>query len=99
MPFRFPAPDGLMEITVRSALDATTGAPGKYFSAAATFVEAGPRALTRIPLSAKSDTYGSTLRALTEGFRVTTAPFDKDSIEFRVLTALCSAQGVVELDA
>ena len=99
MPFKFDAPDGPMEITVRRSPNAANGEPSKHFSGAAAFIEAGPRALTRIQLSARAETYGGALKALTEGFKINTSPHDKDSIEFRVLTALSTAQGVVELDS
>jgi len=87
-----------MEITVRRGPDAANGAPSKFYSGAVTFLEAGPRALTRIPLSAQADSYGGTIRALMEGFNVTATVHDEHSVEFRVLTALCIAEGVVELD-
>jgi hypothetical protein len=98
MPFKFDSPEGRMEITVRRQA-AAAGERTQTFSAAVTFLQSGPKALERIPLSAKSDTYGGALHALTEGFKVTPAAHDKDSVEFRVLHALCHATGVVDLDA
>ncbi|MDI1251345.1 MAG: hypothetical protein PSV13_20965 [Lacunisphaera sp.] len=98
MPFKFDSPEGRMEITVRR-LAAGPGERTQTFSAAVTFLQSGPRALERIPLSAKSDTYSGALHALTEGFKVTPGAHDKDSVEFRVLHALCHATGVVDLDA
>lgn len=98
MPFKFDSPEGRMEITVRRGAVAA-GERTQTFSAAVTFLQSGPRALERIPLSAKSDTYSGALHALTEGFKVTPSAHDKDSVEFRVLHALCHATGVVDLDA
>jgi hypothetical protein len=39
------------------------------------------------------------MQALTEGFKVSPDLHAKDSVEHRVLTALCHATGVVDLDA
>jgi hypothetical protein len=97
MPFKFDSPEGKMEITVRRA-PVPAGERTQTFSAAVTFLQSGPRALVRIPLSAKSDTYSGAMHALTEGFKVTPGAYDKDSAEFRVLNALCHATGVVDLD-
>lgn len=97
MPFRFDSPEGRMEITVRRA-PAAAGERTQSFVAAVTFLQPGPLALERIPLSARSDTYGGTMLSLTEGFKVTPGAHDKDSVEFRVLHALCHATGVVDLD-
>ncbi|MBI2814063.1 MAG: hypothetical protein HYX71_07245 [Opitutae bacterium] len=98
MPFRFDSPEGRMEITVRRSPTHTGGEGQQHFVAAVTFLQPGPLALERIQLSAKSETYGGAMHILTEGFKVTPASHDKDSVEFRVLTALCHAQGVVDLN-
>jgi len=99
MPFKFDSPEGRMEITVRRGAPNTAPGNGQPFIAAVTFLQPGPRALERIPLSARSATYGGAMLALTEGFRVTPTAHDKDSVEYRVLTALCEATGVVDLNA
>ncbi|HEY0865385.1 MAG TPA: hypothetical protein VGD97_14855 [Lacunisphaera sp.] len=99
MPFRFDSPEGRMEITVRGAPKHVEGEPKQQFGAAATFLQPGPRALERVQLSAKSATYGGVMQILTNGFKVTPGAHDKESAEFRVLTALCHATGVVDLDA
>ena len=99
MPFKFDSPEGRMEITVRRGPSHIEGVPSQQFAAAATFMQSGPRALERVQLSAKASTYSGAMQALTEGFKVTPGSFDKDSVEFRVLTALCFATGVVDLDA
>jgi hypothetical protein len=98
MPFKFDSPEGRLEITVRQGASVADERAQPYV-AAVTFLQSGPRALERIPLSARSSTYGGALLALTEGFKVTPSAHDKDSVEFRVLTALCSAAGVVDLGA
>jgi hypothetical protein len=98
MPYRFDSPEGRMEITVRRSSPPEEGDQRLPFSAAATFLQAGPLALKRIPLSARSATYGGVMQALTAGFKVTPAGHDRESIEFRVLTALTVGQGVVIID-
>lgn len=98
MPFRFDSPEGRMEITVRRSPTHTEGVQNQNFVAAVTFLQPGPLALERISLSAKSGTYSGAMHILTEGFKVTPAAHDKDSVEFRVLTALCHATGVVDLN-
>lgn len=97
MPFRFESPEGPMEITVRRGPNTADGEPSRHFAGAITFLQAGPRALERIQLSARADTYGGAMHALTEGFKVTANAHEKESVEYRVLNALCHAQGVVEL--
>jgi len=97
MPFKFDSPEGRMEITVRRGV-APAGERNQPFVAAVTFLQSGPRALERINLSAKSETYSGAMHTLTEGFKVTPAAHGKDSVEFRVLNALCHATGVVDLD-
>jgi hypothetical protein len=97
MPFKFDSPEGRMEITVRRGLATVGDEREAPFGAAVTFLQPGPRALERIPLAAKSPTYSGAMHALTAGFKVTPGAHDKDSVEFRVLTALCQATGVVEI--
>ena len=99
MPYRFDSPEGRMEITVRGGPSPVAGETGQQFAAAATFLQSGPLALKRIPLQARSDSYRGVMRTLVEGFKVTPASHDKDSIEFRVLTALINGTGVVDLDS
>ena len=98
MPYKFDSPEGRMEITVRGGSSPGAGETGQQFAAAATFLQSGPLALKRIPLQARSDTYGGVMQTLIEGFKVTPSNHDKDSVEFRVLTALTTATGVVNLD-
>ena len=62
------------------------------------FLQPGPRALERIPLSAKADSYGAVMRVLTEGFKVNLNAHEENSVQFRVLSALCHTRGVVDLD-
>lgn len=88
-----------MEITVRGTPTHGESEPKQHFGAAVTFLQPGPQALKRVPLSAKGATYGGVMQVLTQGFKVTPGAHDKDSAEFRVLTALCHATGVVDLDA
>jgi hypothetical protein len=99
MPFKFDSPEGRMEVTVRRGASSGASERAQAFGAAVTFLQPGPRALERIPLGAKSDTYGGAMLALTEGFKVNLAAHEEQSVEFRVLTALCHAKGVVDLDA
>jgi hypothetical protein len=88
-----------MEVTVRGTPGHLEGEPKQRFGAAVTFLQPGPRALERVQLSAKSATYSGVMQLLIQGFKVTPGAHDKDSAEFRVLTALCHATGVVDLDA
>ncbi len=99
MPFKFDSPEGRMEITVRGAPAHGESEPKQHFGAAVTFLQPGPQALKRVQLSAKGATYSGVMQILTSGFKVTPGAHDKDSAEFRVLTALCHATGVVDLDA
>jgi hypothetical protein len=99
MPFRFDSPAGRMEITVRRSPSHLDGASSLGFAAAVTYLQPGALALERIPLSARANTYQGAMQALTEGFKVNPDLHAKDSVEFRVLTALCHATGVVDLDA
>ncbi|HEX2860290.1 MAG TPA: hypothetical protein VHN79_01565 [Lacunisphaera sp.] len=97
MPFKFDSPEGRMEVTVRRGASSLADERIQPYIAAVTFLQPGPRALERIPLSARSNTYGGAMLSLTEGFKVTPDAHDKDSVEFRVLTALCQATGVIDL--
>jgi hypothetical protein len=99
MPFKFDSPEGRMEITVRRGTPPAGSDRLQAFSAAVTFLQPGPLALQRIPLAAKSETYAGAMTALTEGFKVNLAAHEEHSVEFRVLTALCHAKGVVDLDS
>ena len=87
-----------MEITVRGTPSPVAGETGQHFAAAACFLQAGPLALKRIPLQARGDTHRAVMRALVEGFKVTPASHDANSVEFRVLTALINGEGVVDVD-
>jgi hypothetical protein len=98
LPFKFDTPEGRMEVTVRRGVASDAGGRQQPFVAGLAFLEAGPRALERIPLAVKSETYGGALLTLTEGFKVNPAAHDEHTVEFRVLTALCHTKGVVDLD-
>ncbi len=99
MPFKFDSPEGRMEVTVRPSPSHADGMPDPTFAAAVTFHQPGLRALERIPLATKSDTYSGALHVLTEGFKVNPGAHEAHTVEFRVLTALCHAEGVVDLNA
>ena len=98
MPFRFDSPEGKMEVTVRRGASPTGDERIQPYIAAVTFLQPGPRALERIALSARSNTYSGAMLALTQGFKVNPDAHEKHSAEFRVLTALCEASGVVDLN-
>lgn len=98
MPFKFDSPEGRMEITVRRGLAPADSNREQPYGAGVMFLQSGPRALERIPLSPKSDTYAGVMHTLVEGFKVTPALHGANSVEFRVLTALCHAQGVVDVN-
>ncbi|HWA27940.1 MAG TPA: hypothetical protein VG734_19975 [Lacunisphaera sp.] len=98
MPFKFDSPEGRMEITVRRGPSPVAKEGGQPFVAAVIFLQSGPRALERIPLAARSDTYGGAMRVLTQGFKVNPAAYEEHTAEFRVLTALCQTKGVIDLD-
>ncbi len=94
LPFRFDSSAGPMEVTVRRG-----PAPDKLpFVAGLSFLQAGPRALERIPLLVRSESYGGALQALLKGFKVNLAAHEEHSVEFLALTALCHARGVIDLD-
>ena len=98
MPFKFETPDGLMEVTVRSGNEQSREEVRHLFAASAAFIGHGPRALERIQLTPSAKSHGEVMKTLVTGFKVNPAAHDKDSLNFRVLSALCTAQGVVDLD-
>ena len=98
MPFKFNTPDGLMEITVRSGQRQGKSDAGELYAAAAAFISHGPRALERIQVTPSARTHGEVMKALVTGFVVDLAAHDKQSLDYRVLEALCNAQGVEVLD-
>jgi len=87
-----------MEITVRSGSDPVKDERRPQFAAAATFLQPGPLALVRIPLAARADTHAGVMRTLVEGFKVNPGSLREDSVEFRALTALTTAVGVMEIN-
>src|SRR5882757_928153 len=95
MPFKFDTPDGQMEVTVRSRSAQGEVEDSKRYAAAAAFISHGPRALERIQITPDAKTHGEVMRALVTGFDVTPDAQEKDGLAYRVLTALCCAQGVV----
>jgi len=98
MPFKFDTPDGPMEITVRSGHQLGRGEARDLYTAAAAFIDHGPRALERIQVTAGARTHGEVMKALVTGFVVDLAAHDKAGLDYRVLEALCAAQGVEILD-
>ncbi len=98
MPFKFNTPDGQMEITVRSGSRPHKGETHDLYAAAAAFIGHGPRALERIQVTPNAKTHAEVMKALVTGFVVNLDAYDKLSLDYRVLEALCHAQGVVELD-
>ncbi len=98
MPFKFDSPEGPMEITVRPLPFPSEGDKEQQFGAAATFIQPGSRALQRIKLSVKAASHRGAMLALTTGFKVNPAAHGTDSPEYRILTALCHAQGVVDVN-
>lgn len=98
MPFKFQTPDGLMEVTVRSGNDQTRAEARHLFAASAAFIGHGPRALERIQLTPSVGSHGEVMKTLVTGFKVNPDVHDKDSVKYRVLSALCTAQGVVDVE-
>jgi hypothetical protein len=98
MPYKFDSPEGRMEITVRGGAFPASGETGLQFVAAATFLQSGPLALKRVALAARADSYSGVLRILTKGFKVSPASHEKDSVEFRALTALVNAVGETDME-
>jgi hypothetical protein len=91
MPMRFQTSDGEMEITVRVADE-------QKFLAAAAFITAGSRALSRVPITQKCNSHGEVMRTLLTGFDVSFSAYSPDSVERRVLESLCRSKGVEEID-
>jgi hypothetical protein len=98
MPFKFQTPDGLMEVTVRSGRDQGKREASHLFAASAAFIEHGPRALERIQLTPSARSHSEVMKTLVTGFKVNPDAHDKDSLNYRVLSALCTAQGVVDIE-
>jgi len=98
MPFKFQTPDGLMEVTVRSGNEQSRSEVRHLFAASAAFIGHGPRALERIQLTPSAGSHGEVMKTLVTGFKVNPDAHTKDSVSYRVLTALCTAQGVTEVD-
>ena len=98
MPFKFETPDGLMEVTVRSGSQESRIETRDLYAAAAAFIGPGPRALERIQITPNAKTHTEVMKTLVTGFKVNPNAHDKESVNYRVLTALCTAQGVVDLD-
>ena len=98
MPFKFQTPDGLMEVTVRSGSAKGRTEAQDLYAAAAAFIGHGPRALERIQITPNAKSHTEVMKTLVTGFKVTPGSHAKDSLDYRVLTALCTAQGVVDLD-
>ena len=98
MPFKFNTPDGLMEVTVRSGSRQGKIEFRDQYAAAAAFITPGLRALERIQIMPGAKTHGEVMKALVTGFVVDLDAHDKESVGYRVLEALCSAQGVEVLD-
>jgi hypothetical protein len=98
MPFKFNTPDGQMEVTVRSGSRLGKSEAQDLYAAAAAFIDHGPRALERIQITPNAKTHSEVMRALVTGFVVDLEAHDKQSLDYRVLEALCNAQGVEVLD-
>jgi hypothetical protein len=98
MPFKFQTPDGLMEVTVRSGNEQTRAEARHLFAASAAFIGHGPRALERIQLTPSAGSHGEVMKTLVTGFKVNPDAHDKESVKYRVLSALCTAQGVVDVE-
>ena len=98
MPFKFNTPDGLMEVTVRSGTVQGKKDSRELYSAAAAFIAPGVKALERIQIMPSANTHSEVMKTLVTGFVVNLNAYDKGSLDYRVLEALCNAQGVEELD-
>ena len=98
MPFKFNTPDGLMEVTVRSGSVQGKKETREQYAAAAAFITPGVRALERIQIMPAASTHSEIMKTLVTGFVVNLNAYDKDSLDYRVLQALCTAQGVEELE-
>jgi hypothetical protein len=98
MPFKFNTPDGLMEVTVRSGSMQGKLELRDLYAAAATFIDHGPKALQRIQITPNAKTHSDVMKALLNGFKIDLKAHEKDSLDYRVLEALSTAEGVVDLD-
>jgi len=98
MPFKFNTPDGPMEVTVRSGSIEGKKEFENLYAAAAAFITPGSRALERIQIMPGAKTHGEVMKALVTGFVVDLSSYEKDSLDYRVMQALCTAQGVQELE-
>lgn len=98
MPFKFQTPDGLMEVTVRTGNEQGRTETPHHFCASAVFIGHGPRALERIRITPNAESHTAVMKTLVTGFKVNPGAHEPDSLNHRVLTALCSAPGVVNLD-
>jgi hypothetical protein len=99
MPFKFSTPDGLMEVTVRSGSPKGNVERQDRYSAAAAFIDHGPRALERIQITPTAKTHSEVMKTLLTGFKIDLKAHEKDSLGYRVLEALSTAQGVIDLDS
>ena len=95
MPFKFITPDGLMEVTVRNGT--LKGKTSTEHSAAA-FIDHGPKALERIQITPNAKTHSEVMKTLLTGFKINLKAHAKESLDYRVLEALSTAQGVIDLD-
>jgi hypothetical protein len=98
MPFKFTTPDGLMEVTVRNGTRLGKFETRDAYAAAAAFIDHGPRALERIQITPNAPTHSEVMKTLLTGFKINLKAHAKESLEYRVLEALSTAQGVVDLD-
>ena len=98
MPFKFNTPDGQMEITVRSGSVKGKAEARDLFAAAATFIQHGPKALERIQITPNVKSHGEVMKTLLTGFMINPEAHDNQSLDYRILSALCKAKGVEELD-
>ncbi|MCF3651455.1 hypothetical protein [Synoicihabitans lomoniglobus] len=98
LPFKFNTPDGEMEVTVRPNAAAGPKEKSGQYAAAAAFIGHGPRALERIRLTPLAATHSEVMKTLVTGFKINPEAHDPDTIDYRVLTALCTADGVHEVE-
>ena len=97
MPFKFITPDGLMEVTVRNGtIKGKTST--ELYAAAAAFIDHGPKALERIQITPNAKTHSEVMKTLLTGFKINLKAHAKESLDYRVLEALSTAQGVIDLD-
>ena len=98
MPFKFTTPDGLMEVTVRNGTWLGKFETRDAYAAAAAFIDHGPRALERIQITPNAPTHSEVMKTLLTGFKIDLKTHAKESLDYRVLEALSTAQGVIDLD-